>query len=147
MEQITVPYGLVGYPTNPANLVDFSWKASDPAAIHVTFHGVGGDVEWIFGRELLFDGISSIIRVGHGDVGVSAHSIEPLSGTQRFRIYLSSPEGDGTATLESKPVLEFLQRTERLLATAVFEGSEEEQVIQRELDFAIEAILSKASES
>ncbi len=145
MQQISVPFSLVGHPATAANMAVFGWSESDPAAIHVTFAGDGGDVEWVFGRELLADGISSIVPVGLCDVKIASAMADIITGAPRFKIMLSNPEdGDATIIMESGSVSDFLRLTEMTLATAIFEGSAEEKAIQHELDYAIEAILAQA---
>ncbi len=144
MQQIKVPFTLVGHPANTANQADFVWSACDPAAIRVTFYGDGGGVEWVFGRELLADGISSIVPVGFCDVKIASAVADVVTQALRFKIMLSSPEGEATVIMESGSVMDFLQLTESTLATAIFEGSAEEKAIMHELDYAIESILAQA---
>ncbi len=137
MEELQVEYQIVGHAPDPRLIANFTWTETDPAALRVEFQdGTADPVEWIFSRELCHDGLSSISVVGKGDVRFG-----PFSGSH-FKIYLSSPDGDAEILMETNLVSEFIQRTERVMPTAVFDGSPEAAKISAELDFAIEAILS-----
>lgn len=87
------------------------YSAADPYAVRVSFHaGLGEPVEWIFGRELLSDGLSR--RSGPGDVSIwpSAATV-PGRPARLLNIELSSPFGTARFQAPAGEVTAFLNRT------------------------------------
>ena len=93
--------------------VQLAYDPADPFAVTLTFHLPGDPpVTWVFGRELLLDGITR--ATGEGDV-----RIEPVPGPDEdfmdVCIRLCSPEGDALLRSPAVPLIAFLGRTDRVL--------------------------------
>lgn len=87
-----------------------SYQAKDPYAIRMVFHiDPDEEVEWMFGRDLLADGLSR--RAGEGDVclwpGTSDQSL--------LTIALCSPHGQALFEAPLAGVTGFLQRTYQIV--------------------------------
>jgi len=52
--------------------VALSYDPADPFAVRVDINGRERDLTWIFGRDLLSDGLRSMVPIGDGDVQVQA---------------------------------------------------------------------------
>lgn len=89
----------------------FGYDPTDPFAVSVTFHTVEGDVRWVFGRELLAEGL--VEPAGDGDV----HIWPSLNdrGEAVVNIDLVSPDGELLAEVAAAPVHEFVARSMRLV--------------------------------
>ncbi|MFE0463512.1 SsgA family sporulation/cell division regulator [Kitasatospora sp. NPDC058965] len=91
-------------------VVDLVYDPGDPFAVRLTFHLPGdAPVSWVFGRELLLDGISR--PSGEGDVQIRPVG-EELS---QVRILLRSPDGDAQLRCAAPPLVAFLARADRLV--------------------------------
>ena len=90
--------------------VRLGYRPSDPWAITAVFRTADGDVTWVFGRELLEEGLAG--PTGEGDVAVW-----PVSTPHGRLLYLSLASPNGSALLEADPdrVREFLDRTYSLV--------------------------------
>jgi hypothetical protein len=55
--------------------VQLSYDPADPLAVSLQLSGPGRDETWVFSRELLADGLRSLVPVGNGDVHVQATSV------------------------------------------------------------------------
>jgi hypothetical protein len=86
--------------------VSLRYSAADPYAVRAVFSGDGMEVEWVFARELLRNGLTH--PVGDGDVHVW-----PSWGTGRelLMISLSSPDGQAVLEAGAEDVRSFLDRT------------------------------------
>ena len=86
------------------------YGVADPFAVSATFHSNAGDVTWVFGRELLVDGLEG--PAGSGDI-----VIEPIVyGTiRRVRLQLASPSGEAVMLSPRLALEEFVSATEALL--------------------------------
>ncbi|PYC76857.1 SsgA family sporulation/cell division regulator [Streptomyces tateyamensis] len=91
-------------------VVDLEYDPTDPYAVRLTFH-LPGDVpvSWVFGRELLLDGISR--PTGEGDVRIRPVG-EELS---EVGILLCSPDGVAQLRCAAPPLAAFLARADRLV--------------------------------
>lgn len=103
--------------------VQLAYDPADPFAVTLTFHLPGdAPVSWVFGRELLLDGVSR--PAGDGDV-----RIEPIPGPDDsggdVRITLRSPEGDALLRSPAVPLIAFLGRTDRVLPMGQEHADEE----------------------
>jgi hypothetical protein len=114
----------------PATL---AYDASAPFAVSAVFHTSEGDVVWVFGRDLLEDGLRG--PVGHGDVAVwpSRHQ-----GRQVVCVSLASPSGSALLEAEQPDVVAFLDSTFAVVPM----GTEMERL---DLDAEIEALLGNGS--
>ena len=74
--------------------VSLRYSASDPYAVRAVFSGDGMEVEWVFARDLLRNGLTC--PVGDGDVHVW-----PSWGTGRELLMISLTSPDGQAVLEA----------------------------------------------
>ena len=127
--------GLVvpGGPSLPV-LAHLSYAAADPWAVRVAFR-TGGEgtrpVEWLFGRQLLTDGMSA--AVGDGDVrvwpAVDGHG--PV-----VHLAMASPSGSALFEIDRDEVAAFLGQTYRLVSA----GSESQRV---DLDAELGALLGR----
>ncbi len=139
-----IPYQLVGSAPNPRFIAHFNWSEMDPAAVHVRFADPSGSsVEWVFARNLIADGISSLEPWGIGDVRINRVT-DLEDGTLWLKLWISSPEGEAEVLMRAEPINAFLAKTEAIMPSLVFEGNAEEKKIIAELDFFIESVLSKA---
>jgi hypothetical protein len=55
--------------------VQMTYDPADPLAVCVHVVGAGRDEQWTFARDLLADGLRSLVPVGQGDVHVQATSV------------------------------------------------------------------------
>jgi len=108
-----------------------SYRASDPYAVHITFHlGQDTPVTWVFARDLLIEGVFR--ACGHGDVRVWPTRIE---GRSVMCLALSSPAGDALIEAPTGAFAAWLERCLRLVPA----GREEEAL---GLDGALAALLA-----
>lgn len=99
-----------GRPVVPV-LATLRYDVRDPWAVAATFQECGRDgaeVSWLFGRQLLTDGLAG--PVGAGDV-----AIRPVDGG--VRLALRSPTGAALVEGDREEVVDFLQRTYLLVPT------------------------------
>jgi hypothetical protein len=83
------------------------YDVSDPYAIAITFStGPGGDVRWVFARDLMADGLER--PTGDGDVVVWPSESE---GREVVYVSLSSPEGQALFEGPRRPVAAFVHQT------------------------------------
>jgi len=110
--------------------VNLRYSATDPYAVRAVFSGDGMEVEWVFARDLLRQGLSN--PTGDGDVHVW-----PSWGTGRELLMISLTSPDGQAVLEASAddVRSFLDRT-----TAVVPDGQESDFL--DLDAALSRLLS-----
>jgi hypothetical protein len=55
--------------------VSLRYDPADPFAVHIDIAGPDRDVTWVLGRDLLADGLRSMVPIGEGDVQVQATSV------------------------------------------------------------------------
>jgi hypothetical protein len=55
--------------------VALSYDAADPYAVRIDITGADRDQTWVFGRDLLADGLRSMVPIGDGMVKVQATSV------------------------------------------------------------------------
>ena len=55
--------------------VQMSYDVADPLAVRLHLVGAQRDETWVFARDLLADGLRSLVPVGEGDVHVQATSV------------------------------------------------------------------------
>jgi len=110
--------------------VNLRYSATDPYAVRAVFSGDGMEVEWVFARDLLRQGLSN--PTGDGDVHVW-----PSWGTGRELLMISLTSPDGQAVLEAgaDDVRNFLDRT-----TAVVPDGQESDFL--DLDAALSRLLA-----
>jgi hypothetical protein len=118
------------------------YSGSDPYAIRMAFHvGAEDPVEWIFGRELLADGMTT--PEGEGDVRIWPSS--PAVGRDGqvrgplsvLNIKLSSPFGEAHFEAPSEAIASFLDRT-----YAIVRMGQESSVI--DIDAELDGLLRQA---
>ncbi len=80
------------------------YDATAPFAVSAVFHTCEGDVVWVFGRDLLADGVGDV--VGEGDVTVWPSQNR---GRRVVCIALSSPSGDALLEADRRDVSAFLR--------------------------------------
>ncbi|MBU7597757.1 SsgA family sporulation/cell division regulator [Streptomyces sp. XM4193] len=107
--------------------VDLVYETEDPYAVRFTFCLPGdAPVSWVFGRELLVDGISH--PSGEGDVHIAPVCAERLAD---LHIQLFAGSERAVFRVSAPPLVAFLDRTDRLVPL----GHEEaQQDIDAELD-------------
>ncbi|MFK0289134.1 SsgA family sporulation/cell division regulator [Streptomyces sp. NPDC090442] len=91
--------------------VELDFDSGDPYAVRLTFDLPGdAPVTWVFGRELLLDGLNH--PAGEGDVRVEPSSPERLSD-----VYISLQVGPERALFRASapPLIAFLDRTDRIV--------------------------------
>lgn len=89
----------------------FTYRSNDPYAVRVVFgERVGTQVEWVFARELLIEGLRH--TSGTGDVRVRRQPAVPgREGPDRVHISLSSPEGRAVLSMLPSDLETFLAST------------------------------------
>ena len=108
--------------------VDLSYHSRDPYAVQVSFRTGSRTVEWVFGRDLLHEGLAG--PVGTGDV-----QVQPVAGAAKVQLELSSPSGYAIFTTCARALGDFLSRT----FEAVPAGSEYGWL---DVDLALEGLLN-----
>ncbi|NAZ83547.1 SsgA family sporulation/cell division regulator [Kineococcus sp. R8] len=93
----------------PASL---HYGADDPYAIHAVFRGGDTDVEWVFARDLLREGL--VAPAGEGDVHVRPCP-QTADGRARVLLRLSSPDGNAELEADEADVRRFLRRADALV--------------------------------
>jgi hypothetical protein len=110
----------------PATL---SYSPDAPYAVTASFHTAEGDVTWIFGRDLLCQGLEA--PVGDGDVAVWPTA---EGGQESLCLSLSSPTGSALLEADIAAVEAFLDLTYVLVPS----GSEGQHIdIDAELDLIL----------
>jgi hypothetical protein len=115
----------------PVN-VALAYSSQDPYAVQASF--VTGDdqspVEWVFGRDLLADGLFN--ESGDGDVRVRPHRAH----ANRVELELTSPSGYALFVTNATRLAEFLDRTFELVPPGT-------EYAWLDLDSALTHLLSK----
>lgn len=91
--------------------VELRYEVLDPYAVRLTFHLPGdAPVTWVFGRELLLDGINK--PCGDGDVHIAPTAPDELSD-----VHIRLQVGADRALFRAgaAPLVAFLDRTDRLV--------------------------------
>ncbi len=84
-----------------------TYDDSDPFAMRIVFNGASSDVEWVFDRILLIDGLK--ISAGSGDVQIW------LEDAATAVIRLASPEGTAILRTSAAPLYTFVDRMIQLV--------------------------------
>ncbi|HWO61881.1 MAG TPA: SsgA family sporulation/cell division regulator [Umezawaea sp.] len=108
---------------------ELRYDPDDPYAVAISFHTGQGEVEWMFGRELLADGL--IARTGDGDIAVRPAPEDP----ERVLVELDAPTGFAVLSGRSEDIAEFLD-----LSYDVVSSGEEELWIDFDRELAKLAI-------
>ncbi|WP_405803964.1 SsgA family sporulation/cell division regulator [Streptomyces sp. NBC_00210] len=89
----------------------FTYRSDDPYAVRVVFgERPGAQVEWVFARELLIEGLRR--SSGTGDVRVHREAAAPgQAGPARVHISLNSPEGKALLAMLSSDLETFVAKT------------------------------------
>ncbi|GAB2679183.1 SsgA family sporulation/cell division regulator [Thalassiella azotivora] len=90
--------------------VSLRYSARDPYAVTVAFRGEDVSVEWVFGRDLLIEGMTG--PGGQGDVHIWPGQ---RAGSDLLLISLSSPDGQAVLEADRSDVADFLARTTRIV--------------------------------
>jgi hypothetical protein len=93
--------------TVPATL---SYAVDEPYAVTALFRTSDGDVAWVFGRDLLEDGMTA--PAGDGDVAVWPSTSQ---GTRIICLSLASPSGSALLEADLAAVQAFLDESYRLV--------------------------------
>ncbi|MFJ4766659.1 SsgA family sporulation/cell division regulator [Streptomyces diastaticus] len=116
--------------------VELRYETVDPYAVRLTFHLPGdAPVTWVFGRELLVDGV--LDAAGDGDVHVC-----PVGREATREVHITLQVGSEQALFRAgkAPLLAFLDRTDRLVPL----GSERAHAdFDTHLDDALNRILAE----
>jgi hypothetical protein len=125
-----VDVGLVGPQGATPAEAELRYDTADPYAVAIVFTVHGREVVWVFGRDLLLQGVSE--PVGDGDVQVLP-SID-ADGRAQVLVSLTAPTGQALVEARARDVLDFLALTTQ----AVWPGTEGDRL---SADDAIAAIL------
>lgn len=68
---------VMAHPVNAIVPTIVTWKSDDPLAVETTFQLADGQITWVFGRDLLLDGLAG--PTGDGDVLIQPRSPHPLA--------------------------------------------------------------------
>ncbi|MCU0266303.1 MAG: SsgA family sporulation/cell division regulator [Actinomycetia bacterium] len=110
---------------------DLRYEPADPYAVHATFWVDGAATRWVFGRDLLADGL--VTPSGEGDVGVWPSQ---SGGRPVVCLSLSSPAGHALLEAEQDDVVELV----REMYVAVPAGDEARHL---SLDAVIDRLLDR----
>ena len=83
---------------------ELEYDTLDPYAVAVVLHAGPSAVRWLFGRDLLADGL--LARCGDGDVRVG-----PAADPALIVVELTSPDGAAVLEAPAKEIAAFLDRT------------------------------------
>ncbi|MGW4065857.1 SsgA family sporulation/cell division regulator [Amycolatopsis sp. NPDC004747] len=83
---------------------ELEYDTLDPYAVAVVLHAGPSAVRWLFGRDLLADGL--LARCGDGDVRIG-----PADDPALVLVELSSPDGAAVLEAPAKEIAAFLDRT------------------------------------
>ncbi|SEF25926.1 Streptomyces sporulation and cell division protein, SsgA [Amycolatopsis pretoriensis] len=83
---------------------ELEYDTRDPYAVAVVLHAGPSAVRWLFGRDLLADGL--LARCGDGDVRVG-----PAGDPALVVVELTSPDGAAVLEAPAKEIAAFLDRT------------------------------------
>ncbi|MEV4054933.1 SsgA family sporulation/cell division regulator [Amycolatopsis sp. NPDC049688] len=83
---------------------ELEYDTLDPYAVAVVLHAGPSAVRWLFGRDLLSDGL--LARCGDGDVRIG-----PAGDPALVVVELSSPDGAAVLEAPAKEIAAFLDRT------------------------------------
>ena len=83
---------------------ELEYDTLDPYAVAVVLHAGANAVRWLFGRDLLADGL--LARCGDGDVRIG-----PAGDPALVVVELSSPDGAAVLEAPAKEIAAFLDRT------------------------------------
>jgi Streptomyces sporulation and cell division protein, SsgA len=101
----TIVFGLRTFGARPSPLkVDLEYDTRDPYAVTTAYHTGHGTVRWMFGRDLLADGL--LTTVGDGDVRVG-----PASHPALVLFELNAPDGSAVLEAPAHELATFLNRT------------------------------------
>lgn len=84
---------------------ELMYASQDPYAVEVVFHTGGGQVKWMFARDLLMEGL--LRPSGEGDVLVRPAGDDP----RLIIIVLNTPTGTALLSIVAKELAEFLDQT------------------------------------
>lgn len=82
---------------------ELRYAPDDPYAIAIHFHTRQGGVEWMFGRELLSDGL--LLPSGEGDIVVRPDPDDE----ERLLLELKAPSGFAVLSAAIEEILDFLE--------------------------------------
>ncbi|MEU7783223.1 MULTISPECIES: SsgA family sporulation/cell division regulator [unclassified Amycolatopsis] len=83
---------------------ELAYDTRDPYAVAVVLHAGPSAVRWLFGRDLLADGL--LARCGDGDVRIG-----PAGDPALVVVELNSPDGAAVLEAPAKEIAAFLDRT------------------------------------
>jgi hypothetical protein len=103
--QATIVFGLRTFGASPLPVhADLEYDSEDPYAVVVAYHAGRGTVRWLFGRDLLADGL--LAPTGDGDVRVS-----PAADASLVVFELNAPDGSAVLEASAQELAAFLDRT------------------------------------
>ncbi|WP_051165852.1 SsgA family sporulation/cell division regulator [Amycolatopsis orientalis] len=101
----TIIFGLRTFGSVPLPVrADLEYDPADPFAVSVGYHAGGGVVRWLFGRDLLADGL--LAPAGDGDV-----QVRPAADDSRVLVELNAPDGSAVLEAAANEIADFLDRT------------------------------------
>jgi hypothetical protein len=101
----TITFGLRTFGAAPLPVhVDLEYDTLDPYAVATTYHTGAGSVRWMFGRDLLADGL--LAPTGEGDVRVS-----PAADLSMVVFELEAPDGAAVLEAPAQELAAFLDST------------------------------------
>lgn len=115
------------------------YSTEDPFAISIVFHTLGGDVSWVFARELISEGLER--PAGQGDVKIWPDEPRDEAGIpccdepRRILMCLGGVEGDALLEFDATDLSSFLHETVKMVPW----GMESAQI---DLDIEIDALLA-----
>ncbi|GAA3523622.1 SsgA family sporulation/cell division regulator [Amycolatopsis ultiminotia] len=102
----TIIFGLRTFGAVPLPVrADLEYDAADPYAVSVGYYAGAGVVQWLFGRDLLADGL--LAPAGEGDVQVRPAADDD----SRVVVELNAPDGSAVLEAEASELADFLDRT------------------------------------
>ncbi|MFC0547931.1 SsgA family sporulation/cell division regulator [Kutzneria chonburiensis] len=100
--EVGITVGLRGMLGGPVPVpTELRYDPTDPYAVTATFHHGQGDIDWIFARDLLADGL--LAPTGDGDLHVN-----PVVDSDTVLLVLTTPDGAAVMETSAEELAAFL---------------------------------------
>ncbi|SDX55637.1 Streptomyces sporulation and cell division protein, SsgA [Amycolatopsis xylanica] len=108
--EATITFGFRTFGARPRPVqADLRYDPADPYAVFIGFHTGRGTVRWMFGRDLLADGL--LAPAGEGDV-----IVRPATHPALVLVELNTPGGSAVLEAPADQLAAFVNRTYEVVA-------------------------------
>lgn len=108
--EATITFGFRTFGARPRPVqADLRYAPADPYAVFIGFHTGRGTVQWMFGRDLLVDGL--LTPSGEGDV-----IVRPATHPALVLVELNTPGGSAVLEAPADQLAAFVNRTYEVVA-------------------------------